>query len=329
MNLKIIVDAFGGDNAPLETLKGCELAVKEFGVEILLAGSPQKIESCAKENSINLNKMVILPAEDVFEMSDPPMSVLKDKRGTSLAAGLDALARKEGNAFVSAGSTGALTLGATFIVKRLRGVKRPAIASVMPTAGLPCMLLDSGANAECTASHLLDFARMGEAYMRLVHSVKSPRVALVNIGTEKEKGDSLRLETFELLSKEPFNFIGNIEAREIPFGGCDVAVADGFTGNIILKLYEGVAGAMMANLKDIYKKNAFTMLSAAMVRGGLSDFKRRMDYTEFGGAPLLGLNEIVIKAHGSSNAKAFKNAIGQAVNCCEKDLINIFSSEEG
>ena len=320
--MKIIVDAFGGDNAPLEIIKGSRSAKNDFGVDIALVGDKEKIFSCAAQNKISLNDIDIIDAPDVIAMTDQPGEILKSKKESSMAVGLQALADGKGDAFVSAGSTGAVVMGATFIVKRIRGVKRPAIGSVLPSNDKPFLLLDCGANADCTAEHLKQFAQMGAIYSEKFVKVQSPRVALANIGTEDSKGDRLRHEAFDLLKDtKEINFIGNVETRDVPYGCCDVLVADGFTGNIILKLYEGVAGAMMANIKSIFKKSSITMLAAMMVKGGLLALKVRMDYSEFGGAPLLGVNGVVIKAHGSSDAKAIRNAIKQAKTCAEKNIV--------
>ena len=313
--MKIIVDAFGGDNAPLEVIKGSRNAKDDLGVDIVLVGDKEKIFSCAAQNKISLTGIDIIDAPDVIAMTDQPGEILKSKKNCSMAVGLQALADGKGDAFVSAGSTGALVMGATFIVKRIKGIKRPAIGSVLPSNDKPFLLLDCGANADCTAEHLKQFAQMGAIYSTKFVKVQSPRVALANIGTEDSKGDRLRHEAFDLLKDtKDINFIGNVETR-------DVLVADGFTGNIILKLYEGVAGAMMANIKNIFKKSSITMLAAMMVKGGLLGLKMRMDYSEFGGAPLLGVNGVVIKAHGSSDAKAIRNAIRQAKTCAEKNIV--------
>lgn len=327
--MRIIVDAFGGDNAPLEILKGCEMAVKELSVKILLTGSETEIKKCAAANSINLASMEIIDAPDIMLMTDHPADILKGKGNTSMAVGLKALAAGEGSAFVSAGSTGALVMGATFIVKRIKGVKRAAIAAIMPANNGPVLLIDMGANVDCSAEYLHQFAVMGDIYMKRVLGFSSPRIGLANIGTEETKGGRLQLEAYELMKNANYNFIGNIEARDIPFGCCEVAVADGFTGNIILKMYEGVAGAMMANLKVIYKKSIFTKISALMIKEGLTEFKHKMDYSEFGGAPLMGVNGAVIKAHGSSNAKAVKNAIRQAKTFAEQDVVKAITESLG
>lgn len=320
--MKIIADAFGGDHAPLAVLKGCEMAVRELGVEILLTGDEAKIRSCAQENGVSLDHMEILHAPAVMGMEDAPTSIAREKSDTSMAVGLQALAAGQGDAFVSAGSTGALVVGATLLVKRIRGVRRAAIASVLPSNGAPFLLMDCGANTECTAQMLDQFGAMGSFYMQKVLGVARPRVGLANIGVERTKGGPLQLEAYALMEAAEYHFIGNVEARDVPFGACDVLVADGFTGNMLLKMYEGVAGAMMANLKAIFKKSLLTKLGALMVKDGLLDFKKRMDYTEFGGAPLLGIAKPVIKAHGSSNAKAFCSAIRQAKQFCETGVID-------
>ena len=315
--MRIIADAFGGDNAPLEIIKGCREAADEYGFSITLTGDRKKIESCAAQNGISLSGMDILHASDMMGMEDEPAEILKSKGESSMAVGLKALAAGEGDAFVSAGSTGALVVGATFIVKRSEGIKRPAIGSILPSAKGPVLLLDSGANADCHAENLVQFAHMGDAYMKKAMDVRNPAIGLANIGTEETKGDRLRLETFDLLKGESFNFAGNIEARDIPYGVCDIVVADGFTGNIILKMYEGVAGMMLSELKSIYKKNFFSKLSYLMVSKGFSGMKNKLDYKNYGGAPILGVRGAVVKAHGSSDARTFKNAVRQAASAAK------------
>lgn len=319
--MTIIVDAYGGDNAPLEILKGACRARDELGVTITLTGSESGIRACAQENNLSLDGMTILDAPDVISMEEDPMEIRRSKSNSSMAVGLRALAEGKGDAFVSAGSTGALVVGSTFIVKRIKGVKRAAIASIMPSDTTPFLMLDCGANAECRPETLVQFAVMGDLYMKHVMGIEKPRVALANIGTESTKGGELQRTAYSLLSDcDLFNFTGNIEARMIPFGGADVVVADGFTGNMLLKMYEGVAAAMMKNIKGIFTKSLTTKLGFLMVKGGLVDFKKKMDYTEFGGAPLLGISRPVIKAHGSSKAKGFFSAIRQAVQTVEKDV---------
>ncbi len=319
--MKIIVDAFGGDNAPLEIIKGSADAVAELGVSIILTGKENVIRECAKENSISLEHIEIIDAPEVIEMDDSFTSVIKAKQNSSMSVGLKALTEGKGDAFVSAGSTGALVVGGIFIVKRIKGIKRAAIASVLPTNKNPFLLIDSGANLDCTPEFFSQFAVMGNIYMNKVMGLKNPRVGIANIGVEETKGTNLQRDAYTLMKEGNYNFIGNIEVRDIPFGECDVVVADGFTVNVILKMYEGVAGALMDNIKAIFKKSKATMLAALIVKNGLMAFKKKMDYTEFGGAPLLGLEKPVIKAHGSSNAKALKNAIRPAKDFTEKGVI--------
>lgn len=319
--MNIIVDAYGGDNAPLEILKGACRARDELGVSITLTGSEAGIRSCAQENGLSLSGMTILDAPDVITMEDNPMEIRRSKSNSSMAVGLRALAGGRGDAFVCAGSTGALVVGSTFIVKRIRGVRRAAIASIMPSDTAPFLMLDCGANAECKPEALVQFAVMGDLYMRHVMGLERPRVALANIGTEATKGGELQQQAYRLLSEcGLLHFTGNIEARMIPYGGADVIVADGFTGNMLLKMYEGAAAAMMKNIKAIFTRSIWTKLGFLLVKGGLVDFKKKMDYTEFGGAPLLGITRPVIKAHGSSKEKGFFSAIRQAVQAVERDV---------
>ncbi len=311
--MRIIVDAFGGDNAPLEILKGCEMAVKESGHEIVLSGDEEKIMSCASENGISLENMTIINASQVISMEDHPDCILKAKADSSMAVGMKRLAAGEGDAFVTAGSTGAAVIGSTFLVKRIKGVKRAALATIMPNdKGGNFMVLDVGANVECRPEALVQFGVMGSEYMKAFLGIDNPRVALLNVGTEDTKGGELQKETFALLQNMPLNFIGNVEARDLLFGAADVVVCDGFSGNIALKSIEGTAQFLLSNLKPVFTKNLSTKLAYSMLKGSLKDFKKKLDYTEIGGAPLMGITKPVIKAHGNSKAKAFKNAIDQA-----------------
>ena len=253
--MKIIVDAFGGDNAPEQILLGCAQARKELGVEILLTGDKARLEACAKELNItqDLAAMEILSCGQTLTMEDEPTSVIREKSDSSMAVGLRALAEGKGDAFASAGNSGALVVGATTIVKRVRGVKRVAFAPIMPKSEGFFMLIDGGANVDCRPEMLVQFGLMGSAYMKSVMGVENPRVGLANVGTEDHKGDQLRQETLALLRQCPgIRFVGNVEARDIPYDGADVIVADGFTGNMILKLYEGVAMALMDKIKGVF-----------------------------------------------------------------------------
>lgn len=318
--MRIIIDAMGGDNAPLAPLQGAADAVKELGVEIIAVGDEQLLAATAAQNNINLTGITLCHASQVIGMEEHATEAIRRKKDSSLVVGLQLLAKGEGDAIVSAGSTGALLAGATFIVKRIKGIKRAALGTMMPGVQKPWMLLDSGANVECRPEMLVQFAVMGSAYQEKVMGLQSPSVALVNNGTEDTKGTELQLQAYPLLQNSGLNFTGNIEARDIPSGVADVVVCDGFTGNVVLKLTEGVAKMMSGMLKDMLMKSAKTKIAALMLKGGLKEFKARMDYSEYGGAPFLGIQKPVIKAHGSSNAKAIKNAIRQAKICAENDV---------
>ena len=237
------------------------------------------------------------------------------------------LANGEGDAFVSAGNTGAITVGATLIVKRIKGVKRPAIASVMPSSNKPFLLMDCGANAECKSEYLVQFGLLGSLYMENIMNVENPRVALANNGAEETKGTPVVKEAYELMKNAGYNFIGNIEGRRIPYGDADIVVADGFTGNLILKTYEGVAKVLMQGIKDAFYKNAFSKLAYLGVKSGINDMKKQFDYKEYGGAVMLGVSKPVVKAHGSADARCFKNAVKQAVWFLQTDLIDKIEKE--
>ncbi len=324
--MKIIVDAFGGDHAPLEVLKGCAVAKEEYGVEITLCGDEEKIRTCAKENSIALDGMDILHAPAVIPVEADPTTLLKEYADSSMAVGLKALKNGEGDAFVSAGSTGALVVGASLIIKRLKGVRRVGLATIIPNANKFYLLMDAGANAECRPEMLAQFGVMGSVYLERLKGVKAPRVGLINIGSEETKGLELQLESYKLLQKAPVNFIGNVEARGLSLGECDVAVCDGFTGNVALKLTEGLAKYFANELKGMFMTNLKTKIAALLMKDQIAAFKKTMDYKEHGGAPLLGASQPVIKAHGSSDARAFKNAIRQAKECVENRVIEEMQS---
>lgn len=320
---KIILDAFGGDNAPVETIKGAAMAVEEYGVEVLLTGDENEIRRVAAEQGVSLSGIDIINASSVIPVCAEPSSIMKEYSDSSLAVGLRMLTEGRGDAFVTAGSSGALVVGASLIVKRIKGIKRAGFAPVMPClgGGGKYMLMDSGANVECRPEMLLQFGIMGSAYMNKVMGVNAPRVGLINVGAEESKGGELQLAAYKLLKNAPINFIGNVEPRDLPLGACDVAVCDGFSGNIVLKLTEGVASALTSQIKGIFMQNFKTKLAALAVKSGMASFKKQLDYTEHGGAALLGTALPTIKAHGSSNAKAFKNAIRQARNFVEGDVI--------
>ena len=320
--MKIIVDAFGGDNAPLEILKGAVAAKNEYGCDILLCGDEELIRACAKENAIDLSGCEIADAEGFIPVEENPKAILKKYKNSSLGVACQALADGRGDALVSAGSTGALVVGATFIVKRIKGVRRAAIATLMPAQNGPFMLIDGGANTELTPEALNAFGMMGSVFMEKVQGFENPTCGILNIGTEPNKGTDLQKNAYPIMeANEHLNFVGNVEARDVPMNGADVVVCDGFTGNIFLKTYEGAAIMLFSNIKDMFYKNTLTKLSALGVKSGLSDLKKKFDYNELGGAPLLGISKPVIKAHGSSKEKAFKNAIRQAIQYTEGDVI--------
>lgn len=319
--MNIIIDAMGGDNAPLEVLKGAIRARGELGVEITLVGDKKTIQTCAKENGLDLSGLSLRQADTVIDVCEDPLTILKKKKDCSMAVGMQMLADGQGDAFLSAGSTGALVVGGTMIVGRIKGVKRPALATVMPTTENPVMFLDCGANSECRPEMLTQFAVMGSAYMNKILHVEAPRVALVNIGAEESKGRPLEKDAYKQLSGAPIRFIGNIEAREIPLGGADVVVTDGFTGNVLLKLCEGMASFFSTGLKESLSSGLRNKLGALLVMPGIKSLKKKFDYSEYGGSPLLGTCKPVIKAHGSSNEKAFYHAIKQAKEFTETGVI--------
>ena len=324
--MKIIIDIYGGDNAPLAPLKGAEMAVKELGVEIVAVGNEAEIkEICEKEN-ISTEGFTFVDAPLVMPVCAEPTSALKEYKESSLVKGLELLSKGEGDAYVGAGSTGAIVVAATLIVKRIKGIKRAALASVLPGLEHDYMLLDLGANVECRPEMLSQFGMMGSVYMKSVEGIENPTVGLINIGVEESKGTELQKEAFALMQKADYNFIGNVEVRDVPAGACDVAVADGWTGNIVLKTIEGLGKGFGKMLKGMLMKNIFTKISALFLKDGIKGFKAKMDSTTRGGAPLLGIARPVIKAHGNSNPVAFKNAIKQAKIFVETDINGTISS---
>lgn len=318
--MNIVVDAFGGDNAPLAVLEGTAQAVRELGVHITLTGDEKKIRKCAEENGISLENMDIVHTESVIDIHEEPTEIIKSRNDCSMAVGLKMLADGSGDAFVSAGSTGALVVGATMIAKRIKGIKRPALAPLMPTAKGYMMLLDAGANVECRPEMLLQFGIMGSIYMERVMGIKKPKVGLINVGAEDTKGRDLDKEAYALLSSAPIDFYGNLEARDMPFGECEVVVADGFTGNVALKLYEGMGVFFAKELKSMLTDSIGGKLAALLMLKRIKLFRKKLDYTEVGGAVMIGVARPVIKAHGSSNGKAFFNAVRQAKQCVDGDI---------
>ena len=319
--MKIVVDAFGGDNAPLEIIKGASLAEKEYNVSIILCGDKRIITKCIEENNIHFDSLNIVDAPDVISMHDDPTSLLKAHKDSSMAVAFRELAEGRADAFVSAGSTGAVVVGGTFIVKRIKGVKRPALAAMLPSPDSHYMMMDIGANAECRPEMLLQFGIMASAYLEKVENIDNPTVALLNIGAEDTKGTELQKEAYKLLSESRLNFVGNIESRELPNGPYNAVITDGFTGNIALKLIEGTATSLFSMLRPIFTKNILTKLSFLTLKSGLRAVKNKMNASEVGGAPLLGTKKPVFKAHGNSDAFAFKNAIHKAMLFAQNDVI--------
>ncbi len=316
--MKIIVDAMGGDNAPSAIVKGALLAAQEFGVEIILVGPVERILQVLKDEGISEipHGIEIAHASQVIGMEDNPSSAIREKKDSSLVVALGMLSQGDGDAMVSAGSTGALLTGSTLTVKRIKGIRRAALAPVLPTAKGGALLIDCGANVECTPEYMLQFAYMGSYYASRVLGKENPRVGLLNIGAEESKGGPLQKAAYQLLKQAGadgrINFCGNVEGRDVACGQADVIVSDGFSGNIMLKTMEGVGMFFTDVVKGVFKKNAITKFAAFLVKGGLMDFKKKLDYKETGGAPLLGITKPVIKAHGSSDAYSIRSAIYQA-----------------
>ena len=324
--MKIIVDAFGGDNAPLEIIKGCAESVAKFGVDIILTGKESEIREVAAQNNISLDRIEIEDCDEVITMHDSAESVVKTKKDSSMAVGFRLLAQGKGDAFLSAGNSGALCVGATLLIKRIKGIKRPAFAPVLPSVTGCLMLLDGGANVDCRPEMLRQFAVMASVYMEKVMKVDNPRIGLANVGTEEHKGTELYRETYGILKDSKLNFIGNIEGRDVPTGKCDVVVCDGFTGNMILKTYEGVAAVLMKEIKNIFTGSAKGKMAAALVMKDLKSMKTRFDYNTYGGAPILGASKPVFKVHGDAKAVTLVNAIGLCIDYVEANAIDIISA---
>lgn len=324
--MKIIVDAMGGDNTPEAAVKGAIMAAKEFNKEIILVGNETAIRSVLKAENADSDQIRVVNAATEVDMHDDPASVLRVKKDSSMAVAINLLVSGEGDALVSSGSTGALLSGATLFVKRIKGIRRGALAPIMPTKTGKVLLIDGGANVECTPEYLLQFGFMGSFYMKKMLGIENPRVGLVNNGAEDSKGGALQKAAYALLKKASdegrINFIGNVEGRDVPLGACDVAVCDGFTGNILLKTVEGVAKFLVDMLKNVFSQSLATKLAYLLVKPGMKNFKKALNYKEVGGAPFLGISKPVIKAHGSSDALAFCSAIRQAIIYAESGIIS-------
>lgn len=324
--MRIVVDAFGGDNAPLEIVKGASYASEQYNAEITLTGDKTQIEKIISENNLKFfGELIIVDTDDVISMHDDPTTILKSHSNSSMALAFKELCENRADAFVSAGSTGAIVVGGTLIVKRIKGIKRPALGGLIPSPDGHYMLMDMGANAECRPEMLAQFGVMASVYLEKVEGIENPKIGLLNIGIEDTKGDELRVEAYKLLKEAPINFIGNVESREMPKGVCDAVIADGYTGNIALKLIEGTSITLFKMVKNALYKNIINKIAALILKKDLYALKSMMDSSEVGGAPLLGVSKPVIKAHGSSDAKAIKNAICQAITFTEKNVIATIS----
>ena len=326
--MKIILDAMGGDNAPEAAVLGAIDAAKAYGTQITLVGRGEAILEVLKKHNIeNLPAgLEIANADDVVDMHDDPGKVIHQRKNSSMVVGLRMLANGQGDAFVSAGSTGALLTGATLIVKRVRGIRRAAMGPAMPNkAGGKTLICDCGANAECSPEFLMQFAIVGSLAARKIHGIENPRVGLLNIGTEDSKGTKLQLDTYPLLQKAHekgiINFVGNVEARDVPLGAVDVVVCDGFSGNILIKTIEGTAMFMGSLMKHkIFKRNVFSMLGYLLCKAGVGEVMGMLNSDTIGGTQFLGIKKPVIKAHGSSGVVAFRNAIRQAEVAAERNF---------
>ena len=326
--MRIILDAMGGDNAPLAPVMGAMQAAKDFGAQITLVGRGEEILEAMRKQGINdlPAGIEIANADEVVDMHDDPANVIRKKKNSSMVIGLRMLAEGQGDAFVSAGSTGALLSGATLIVKRVKGIRRASMGPVMPNkAGGKTVMVDCGANAECTPEFLLQFGLVGSLYAKKYLGVANPKVGLLNIGTEDTKGTQLQKDAYALLTdaanKDLINFVGNVEARDVPLGAVDVIVCDGFSGNVLLKSIEGTAMFMGSLMKNkIFKRNFFSKIGYLFCKPGVDEVMKMMDYREIGGTQFLGIKKPVIKAHGSSDALAFRNAVKQAIDAANSDI---------
>ncbi|MGX8774228.1 MAG: phosphate acyltransferase PlsX [Bacillota bacterium] len=327
--MRIVLDGMGGDHAPEEIVKGAVSAAEEISDEIYIVGDPEAIEHQLKKCKYRDDQIRIVPAHEVITMHDSPVKAIRHKTDSSLVVGLNMLKDGEGDMFVSAGNTGALIVGSRLLLGRIRGIDRPALASVYPdmTGGDPCLLVDAGASSESKARNLLEYGLMGSIYVEKVWGRPSPRVGLVNLGAEESKGTSVTKDAYQMLAGSNLNFIGNVEGRDIPKGVCDVIVCDGFTGNVILKLTEGVSMSIFKLIKNTLKSNVKAMLGGALIKSKLSGLKDEFDYEEYGGAPVLGVSGPVIKMHGSSTERAVKSAILRGLPYAEENVVDIIKQE--
>ena len=318
----VVVDGMGGDFSPNAVVEGCVAAIKEYDIDILITGAEDLITEELKKYTYDSNKIKIIDAKEVIGTNEHPVMAIKRKKDSSLVKALNLMKSGEADAIISAGSSGAFLAGCTLIVGRIKGIDRPALAPILPGKNGPFMIIDCGANAECKPHYLVQFGLMGKTYFENILKLPNPSVGLVNIGSEEEKGNELSKAAYKLLKEANLNFVGNVEAREIPTGDVKVLVCDGFVGNVILKLYEGAVANIFDILKTSIMSSFRTKLGGILLKPVFKKFKKDFDYKEYGGAAFLGVNGICIKAHGSSDAKAFKNAIKQATIFYENKVVD-------
>ena len=320
--VRVVVDAMGGDNAPGESVKGAVEAVQaEKDIKVFLVGRQDAVNAELAKYTYDKEKIEVVHAEEVIEMAEPPVNAIRKKKQSSLVIGMNMIKHQEADAIVTAGSTGATLVGGQVLVGRIKGIERPPLAPLVPTEKGVSLLIDCGANVDARPSHLVQFAQIGSIYMENIVGIKNPRVAILNIGAEEEKGNQLVKETFPLLKECPgINFIGSIEAREIPHGGADVIVCEAFAGNIVLKLYEGVAATLLSKVKEGLMSSLRSKIGALLIKPALKQTLKSFDASQYGGAPLLGLNGLVVKTHGSAKASDVKNSILQCVTFKQQDI---------
>ena len=322
-NVRVVVDAMGGDHAPGEIVKGALESLKATkDLTLIFVGQQKPLETELKKYQYDKSRVETVFASEVIEMAEPPVIAIRKKKDSSISVGLHIVKRGEADAFVSSGSTGAVLAGGQLIVGRKKGVERPPLAPMVPTSKGAFLLIDCGANVDARASQLVQFAKMGAIYMEYVAGVKNPRIGLVNIGEEEEKGNALVKETLPLLKQcSDLNFIGSVEARDIPYGVCDVAVCEAFVGNVILKLYEGTSAMFLQEIKKTFLSSLRTKAGAVLLKPALKQTLKKFDASRYGGAPMLGLNGLVYKMHGSAKAKEVRNSIIQCVNFTKQDMV--------
>lgn len=321
--MKIILDGMGGDNAPEAIVEGAVLASREIEHQILIIGQEEKIRAELDNHRYDADKISVINATEIISNDEAPVRAVRSKKDSSIVRGINMVKHGEGDIFISAGSTGALLAGGLFILGRIQGIDRPALASIYPiVGGIPSLLVDAGANADCKPNNLLEFGMMGSIYMEKVLGREQPRVGLVNIGAEAAKGSTLTKAAYDLLEQSHLNFTGNVEAREVPKGACDVIVTDGFTGNVLLKLTEGLAWNILQVIKQRFTDGVKAKLGAALLLDKIKGLKKEFDYSEYGGAPILGVRGPIVKMHGSSNANAVKNTILKGIPYVSEHVVD-------